>query len=221
MSCSSTSPGCAPRRTRRRATGVKAINRALEGIAGPDRRASLLRLRRGGAQQADRLRLPAAAGRLRSPGRSRSRRRSRSSTSACCRSWPARRSCSASSISAIRRSRRPRRSPARLRAGLRYVAAERLVAAARLRHEIPAARQRVRQAARARRGRRDRAGGAGRGGLRGAGGCLHAARIGLQRSRHSSAKRQGNRGNRKIGADSASFTPPARWGRGRFAQRTG
>ena len=35
MSCSSTSPGCAPPPRRRRARACRAINRALEGIAGP------------------------------------------------------------------------------------------------------------------------------------------------------------------------------------------
>ncbi len=41
--------------------GVRAINRALEGIDRPDRGASLLRLRPRGAEQAERLRLSAAA----------------------------------------------------------------------------------------------------------------------------------------------------------------
>ena len=95
----------------RRATASRAINRALRGHRGPDRRASLLRLRRGGAEQAERLQLPAAACRYASPRRSRSRRRSRSSTSACCATCPASRSCSACSISAIPRWRPPSRSP--------------------------------------------------------------------------------------------------------------
>ena len=63
---------------------VKAINRALEGITVP----TVVHLCFGYAavvpgEQADRLRLPAAARRHASPSRSRSKRRSPSSTSAC------------------------------------------------------------------------------------------------------------------------------------------
>ena len=63
--------------------GVAAINRALDGIAGP----TVVHICFGYAamvrEQAERLRLPAAARRLGCRGRSRSRRRSRSSISAC------------------------------------------------------------------------------------------------------------------------------------------
>ncbi len=135
--------------------GVDAINRALDGIPGPTDRASVLRLRRDGAQQAFRLRLPAAARRL---GRRADLDRGGAAASRSRRpEGPVGqdRRCSASSTSAIRsRDARDRRRAAARRAALhRCRAAGR---GARLRHEIPAARGRVRQIARARRRRRDR-----------------------------------------------------------------
>ena len=109
--------------------GVRAINRALEGIEGP----TVVHLCFGYAHvvhnKPSRLRLPAGACGLRSRSRSRSRRRSRSSISAC---WPicrASRSCSACSISATPRWRPPEQVAERIRAGLRHVAAERLIPA--------------------------------------------------------------------------------------------
>ena len=67
--------------------GVKAINRALEGIDGT----TIVHLCFGYAaavsDKPTRLLLPAAARRFASPRRSPSRRRSRSSTSACCATW--------------------------------------------------------------------------------------------------------------------------------------
>ncbi len=64
---------------------VKAINRALQGHHGADRRAPVLRLRGGGAGrvQADRLLVPARPRRQHRRSRSPSKPRSRSSTSAC------------------------------------------------------------------------------------------------------------------------------------------
>ena len=109
--------------------GVKAINRALDGIPGPTDRASVLRLRGDGARQAVRIRLPAAARRF--GGRADLDRggaaasRSRRAEGSVGQDRPAR----AFSTSTIPRSKPPRPSPSGCAPGLLHIAAERLVAA--------------------------------------------------------------------------------------------
>ena len=139
---------------------VKAINRALRGHQGADRRAPVLRLRGGGAgrDQADRLLVPAAARRQHRRSRSRSRRRSPSSTSACSRICAGKKVMLGVLDLGDRRGRDARSwSPQRIRAGLKYVGPPNADPGARLRHEVPAARGRLRQAEGARRRRGDRA----------------------------------------------------------------
>ena len=108
--------------------GIKAINRALDGIAGP----TIVHLCFGYAAMVKNK--PAGtrfcrSSRTRRPHRSRSRRHSRNSISACCATSRERRSCSASSILTIRQSRRRTLWPLACATALRYIPAERLVAA--------------------------------------------------------------------------------------------
>ena len=92
---------------------VKAINRALQRHHGADRGASVFWLCRRGAglDQTGGLFVPGGIGRYHAPTRFRSRRRNRNSISACSRICPRRRSCSACSTSATRRSKPPRWLP--------------------------------------------------------------------------------------------------------------
>ena len=137
--------------------GLKALNRALEGVDGHDRGAHLLRLR-GDHPRAARAAIrscpssPAAGA-----SRSRSRPRSRTSTARCWRSCPGKTIILGVLDLSDMTVETPETVAARIRRALPYVDAEQRHRRARLRHEVPAARGRVRQDAGDGRGREDRA----------------------------------------------------------------
>ncbi len=99
---------------------VKAINRALEGVSGAHRRASVLRLcRRRHRPEAGRLLVPARARRLRGRPDFHRGGAAEDSISVCCRTSRRRRSCSASSILPIPRPETPAVVAERIRAALK------------------------------------------------------------------------------------------------------
>ena len=120
--------------------GLKALNRALEGITGHDRGAHLLRLRRDHPRAAERLLLPARAARRAAASRCRSRPRSRISTARCWRRSTASRSWSAASTCPIPTVETPEMVVERDRARAALRRGRERDPRARLRHEIPAAR---------------------------------------------------------------------------------